>query len=171
MLINCDWLPSLERIHNNESEDEYERRIYKIFIKDFIYSHPIFNGLPIYIRFEPYKNNRVQAFYHVTTFGNDQDNRYIDNTRQERIRWIRAFIEHSDCKPIHCDECEGMKAWSMPYRGHISRVKLLLTEEKYIVILEPRTSYILLITAYYVDYSHTMKKLIKEFEKAKSAST
>ena len=45
-----------------------------------------------------------------------------------------------------------------------------IAEERYIVILEKRPTYYLLITAYYVEYDHNVRKLLKEFEKAKSAS-
>ena len=173
MLLNCDWLPLLELQQPEESDLDYENRIYNIFLGDFQDTHPELRGLPVVIRCSPIVDGKLQAFYHVTTWGDDKDNRNRDDARIQRIRWIRAFIEHSDCKPIHCDECTGMKMCSAPYKGKSSRIKILLEEEKYIVILEKREQYILLITAYYVDHTHRLDKLLKEYNeyKAKSAST
>ena len=44
------------------------------------------------------------------------------------------------------------------------------SEERYLVVLEKRKNYILLITAFYVNYDHSFQKLIKAYEKAKGAS-
>ena len=170
MLINCDWLPPLEAQAPDEPEEDYENRIYKLFLADFQDNDLLFDSLPIKIRWSPKVNDKIQAFYHVTTWGDDQNNRHVDKARQERIRWIRAFIENADCKPHNCDECEGMKAWSFKFHNKL-RIKLLLSEERYIVILEKRADYVLLITAFYLDYSHMLNKQLKEYEKAKGAST
>ena len=63
-----------------------------------------------------------------------------------------------------------MKAWSFKFHNKL-RIKLLLSEERYIVILEKRADYVLLITAFHLDYSHMLNKQLKEYEKAKGAST
>ena len=57
-----------------------------------------------------------------------------------------------------------MLVWSTPYKGH-SRVKMLLEDEQYLVVLEKRERYCLLITAFYVDQGHRLEKLLKEFDK------
>lgn len=57
-----------------------------------------------------------------------------------------------------------MLVWSTPYKGH-SRVKMLLEDEQYLVVLERREKYCLLITAFYVDQEHRLEKLRKEFDK------
>ena len=51
-----------------------------------------------------------------------------------------------------------MLVWSTPYKGH-SRVKMLLEDEQYLVVLERREKYCLLITAFYVDQEHRLEKL------------
>lgn len=168
MLLNCQWLPPLEFQKHNETDICYMQRLYEIFSDDFLRDQPTYYGQNICIRHEPYIDNRVQAFYHVTTYGNDKD-RKIDEERCKRIRWIRAFIEHSDCNKTECDDCSGMKLWATPYKS-FSRIKIFLEEEKYLIVLEKRESYILLITAFYVDYGHHLRKLLKEYEKAKRAS-
>ena len=62
-----------------------------------------------------------------------------------------------------------MKMWSQPYKNTV-RIKILLYEEKYLVILEKRKDYYLLITAYYVDQKHRLEALVNEYNKTKSAS-
>lgn len=169
MLINCEWLPPLVLRDSSMSDDDYLSILYRIFGDDFMNSHPIFDGLPVKIRFEPYVDSRVQAFYHVTTLDDGGDRRTLDEFRCERIRWIRAFIEHATCKNPLCAECSGMKLWTEQYH-HSIRIKIMLSEERYLVVLEKRKNYILLITAFYVNYDHSFQKLIKAYEKAKGAS-
>jgi len=68
----------------------------------------------------------------------------------------------------HCNSCDGIKVWSVPYKS-TTRVHLLLEEERYIVVLERRKSYCLLITAFYFEHDHSLKAKIKHYEKYKSA--
>ena len=46
------------------------------------------------------------------------------------------------------------------------RFKILFEEERYVVIIEERTDYCLLITAYYLDADHSLRKLLKEYDRA-----
>jgi hypothetical protein len=41
---------------------------------------------------------------------------------------------------------------------------LLLEEERYMVVLERREGYYLLITAFYFDYNHALRKQLKHYE-------
>ena len=56
--------------------------------------------------------------------------------------------------------------WREPYKNK-ERVHLLLEVERYIVILKPRQDYCLLITAFYLEYDHTLKKKVEHYEKYK----
>jgi hypothetical protein len=54
-----------------------------------------------------------------------------------------------------------------------SRVHFLFEEERYLVIIEKRENYNLLITAYYLEYNNALEKQLKhynQFKKAKDAS-
>lgn len=44
------------------------------------------------------------------------------------------------------------------------RVHILLEEEKYIVVVEPRATYCLLITAFYFEHDHALEKKLKHYE-------
>lgn len=169
MIIDCQWLPELLQRNPGETDNDYIKRLYKIFINDFITHKTYFSSLTVKIRYEPYIDGRVQTFYHVITVGESSESRVIDEDRCLRVRWIKAFIENATCHKSSCAECSGVKLWSAPYHSY-SRIMIFLEEEKYLVVLERRPKYILLITAYYVTYSHSLSKLRKQYEKAKSAS-
>lgn len=160
------WLPELEYFEDyNNIWHEYENSLYSIFKNDFINSFPRFEGKRVNIRKHPVEYGKEEAFFHVTCqdYSKNRD-RVPDIRRCERIRWVRAFIENYECDPSLCEECEGVKVWSEPY-GSNSRVHLLLEEERYMVVLERRESYCLLVTAFYFNYDHALKKRLKRYEK------
>jgi hypothetical protein len=59
--------------------------------------------------------------------------------------------------------CDGIKVWEEDYKTN-QRIYLLLEEERYIVIIERRETYCLLITAYYLDYDHSLRKLLAKYD-------
>lgn len=170
--MRCRWLPELMPCTNWAEFLAYEETIYQVFNHDFIQTQPYFENKPVNIRKNPLVGNREQAFFHVTSKEySGQNKRCPDPKRCERIRWIRAFIENYNCDPTKCDECDGIKVWDEPYKMY-TRVHILSEEEKYIVIVERRDTYNLLITAYYFDYPHALEKQLKKYEayvKAKRA--
>ena len=143
---------------------EYEDDIYDLFCRDFIDTYPLFEGKPVRIRKEPMVEGWYQAFFHVTSSeyipGRD---RFPDIKRCERILWIRAFIENYNCDPSLCPHCDGIKVWEEPYKTY-KRIHLLLEEENYMVIIERRDKYVLLITAMYFDYPHSLEKQLKKYD-------
>ena len=166
------WLPQMEYYQSNIDWQEYENLLYDIFRHDFIETTPQFNGKQVKIKKYPIEFDKESAFYHVTCKDyKDNGVRYPDLRRCERIRWIRAFIDNN-CDSTNCPNCTGIKTWIEPYKNK-KRVHILLEEERYIVVLEHRTqnhkhseNYIL-ITAFYLDYEHALKKKMKHYEKYK----
>lgn len=160
---NC-WLPKCEYYDGYKSWKDYEDFLYSIFRADFIEDHPKFEGKNVNVRFYPIENNKEEAFYHVTCQDYSKNrNRVPDFRRCERIRWVRAFIENYSCDPSLCTDCDGIKVWEKPYKTN-KRVHLLLEEERYIVVLERRENYFLLITAFYIEHDHTLSKKVQEYE-------
>ena len=161
--MNCPWLPETIPCDNWALFNEYDEELYQIFKADFIDTQPVFEQKAVKIRFHPMVDGKEQAYFHVTSvnYRDDQD-RKPDPRRCERIQWIRAFIENYQCDSSLCDECDGIKVWEEPYKSN-QRVYLLLEEEKYMVILERRPQYILLITAYYLNYAHMLEKQLKKY--------
>jgi len=170
-LITCYWLPDLllyDRLFPNKGS--YYDYVYKAFKKDFIDSTPIFNGKEVRIKEYPLWDGKQEAFYHITTKDyNHEEYRDFDILRCERIKWIKKFIENHDCNRANCKDCSGIKTWEAIYKKRI-RTKILFEEERYIVILEDRQKYYLLITAFYVDSDIRLANFVKEYQETKSAS-
>lgn len=89
-----------------------------------------------------------------------------DFRRCERIRWVRKFIENYKCNLAECKECDGIKVWEEDYHGN-PRVHILLEEERYMVVVEKREKYCLLITAFYFEQDHKLRKKLKKYQKYK----
>ena len=66
---------------------------------------------------------------------------------------IKPIIENfSKCESCSLDDnCNGILIWKENIFGN-DRIHLYLQEENYVIVLEKRTNYYLLITAFYVDY-------------------
>ena len=165
---NC-WLPELMVQSDYEDWQHYYDAVYGIFHSDFIEDHPYFESKKVVIRKYPIEHGREDAFFHVTCQDYyHQNDRAPDFRRCERIRWVRKFIENYNCDPSLCEDCEGVKIWAEPYHS-TERVHLLLEEERYLVVLERRRDYILLITAYYVDQDHSLDKLVRRWMKNRAS--
>lgn len=158
------WLPQLEEYNKYSDWKEYEDVLYSIFSHDFIDSCPVFEAKEVHIRKYPIEFGKEEAFFHVTCQDYLKDGeREPDLRRCERIRWVRSFIENYKCDPSLCENCDGIKVWVEPYKGN-ERVHLLLEEERYMVVLEKRDSYILLITAFFLEHNHALRKKLAKFD-------
>lgn len=171
-MIDCEWLPSLIPYDGGEWE-VYEAILYQIFKKDFIVNSPYYKNNKVVIRKHPMFQSKEEAFFHITCKEDKTTNdRVPDLRRCERIKWVKAFIDNAECD-IGCSECEGIKVWDKPYNNTV-RTHILFEEQKYMVVLEKRIDYVLLITAFYLDYEHQLRKKVQEykkyFNKAKDAS-
>lgn len=51
------------------------------------------------------------------------------------------------------------------------RVHILLEEERYMVVVECRKDYCLLITAFYFEHDHSLNKKLKKYDEYKTSST
>lgn len=165
MSDNC-WLPDLLFFDDyNNNWDNYQDAIYNTFKADLIDNPPSFEGKIIKIRWQPIEYDKPEAFFHVTCQDYRKDGeRFPDFRRCERIRWIKAFILNYKCDSSLCESCDGVKVWKEPYQNKM-RVHILLEEEKYIVVVEPRATYCLLITAFYFEHDHALEKKLKHYEK------
>lgn len=163
---NC-WVPNLEYYDDYNSWNEYEDALYAIFQHDFLDSYPQFENTRVNVRHYPIEYGKEDAFFHTTCKDyRGQGERDPDFRRCERIRWIRAFIENYNCDASLCEECDGVKVWREPFKSR-TRVHILLEEERYVVILEEREKYFLLITAFYLDYDNALQKQLKHYEQYK----
>ncbi len=159
------WLPQMEFFDDYGNDwPSYEEALYSIFKADFIDSHPCYKCLRVAVKHYPKEYGKEEAFFHTTCKDYIGDGERVPDFRRcERIRWVRAFIENYDCDPSLCEECDGVKVWNEPYKSR-ERVHILLAEERYMVVLEKRDDFFLLITAFYFDYEHALEKQLKHYE-------
>lgn len=164
-MSNSCWLPELEYLDDYQNSWQlYENALYSIFKTDFVDSHPSFEGKQVNIRRHPIEYNKEEAFFHVTCQDYLKDGQRVPDFRRcERIRWVRRFIENYQCDTSKCQDCDGIKVWSEPYKS-TTRVHILFEEERYMVVLERRESYCLLITAFYFNHDHALEKKLKHYE-------
>ena len=156
MDLEITWLPEVIQLQSFEGNwDKYFEFIYKVFVKDFIESRPVYEGRKLNLKKLPTYEGKDATFWHIISEGDIEDSRIPNLRRCERIRWPRPIIENS-ADPV-------VKIWQNNRKGKV-RICLLLDPANYIVILDRRANYDLFWTAYPVDWPHQKRKLIKEYE-------
>jgi hypothetical protein len=88
------------------------------------------------------------GFWHLITQGEKEEEREVDLRRCERIHWIEYIFKNSHLNYIKC--------WENT-RKNKTRILFWIEQEEYLVVLEKRCEYLLLITA----YPHRSSKSIK----------
>ena len=135
--------------------EAYNEAVYQVFKEDFVRSKPSFRGQRLRLKAHPKIDGKEYTYYHFTHTGDIENERIPDLRRMERIPWPKPIIESS--------ENTILKVWRNK-RGSHERILILHEDEKYIVILEDRTTYILPWTAFYIEHRHRMNKFLKEYE-------
>lgn len=173
-LDECKWLPDIVECKDFGKWNEYLEEIYEIFKKDFIYSRPIFEGKGVNFRRAPMDGKYEHTFTHLThkdeyhNYTNPND-RIPDPRRAERIGWNKPIIENYLCDE-NCNNCEKILYFEKYYKKNV-RAYFLFKNVKFLVIIEKREKYNLLITGYYVEYENAMNKLLREYEQYKKQKT
>lgn len=143
----------------------YEEYLYGIFINT-LYNHKVYyNELPVGLKRYPEFRNKESSFYHLTCkdFNNtgDENQRELDLRRCERLHWIKPAIETN-----HLCDCNQncFYIYNKIVRNK-ERLHFLDVEDRYMVVLERRDGYYLLITAYYIEYDNILNRKIEEYER------
>src|SRR4051812_25717142 len=90
-----DWLPPLVLMADHDHDwARYIAAVYAAFRADFVDSQPRFDGRWVRHRRDPIYEGREAGFWHCVSDGATEDERLPDIRRCERIRWLRAVIEH-----------------------------------------------------------------------------
>lgn len=173
-LYKCKWLPDIIECKDFGKWNEYLENIYKVFKKDFIENKPIFEEKVVNFRKAPMDGKYEYAFIHLTHKDEYHDSsnpndRIPDPRRAERIGWNRPIIENYKCDE-NCENCEKILYFEEYYKNNI-RAYFLFKNAKFLVILEKRKKYNLLITGYYIEYDNAMNKYINKYEKYKKQKT
>ena len=170
----CKWLSpiiTLEQYNNNW--EDYNSELYNIFLNDFIKNKIYYKGKKVEVRINPKQNNYEHAFIHLTCIStkatSDPNDRLPDLRRCERIKWNREIIENSNCKD-NCVGCKKVLYYEQYYKNNV-RINLVFIDAKFKVILEKRDRYYLLITGYYIEFNHTIRKELEKVAKFNQQKT
>lgn len=157
---NC-FLPKIRDYDSEKDWDNYYEEIYEVFKNDFLDNNRklFFNNLPVNIKKYPMVYNKEQAFYHITNKNESSDSlRTPDYRRCERIEWVRLFIENYFCNKL-CDNCWGIHNWTQPDKRNTIRTYIWSKTKRFLVVLEKREKYYLLITAFHISESNIKKQI------------
>jgi hypothetical protein len=138
--------------------DEYIDHIYSIFYEDVVDKKLYFRGEELKLKWNPIFQEKAYTFYHITHQGEDEANRTPDLRRCERMSWLRPTV-------TNCDKW-NLKVFEQK-RG--SKVRLciwleMIDEFDYFVIIDVRSNYKLLWTAFVAEYPHQIRAKQREYE-------
>ena len=173
-MIHCKWLPQINECTDFNNWNEYLKNLYTVFKKDFIESKPLFDNKIVNFRKYPMESIYEHSFIHLTHVGNGKEklnpnDRIPDPPRAARIAWPRAIIENYKCNE-NCINCNNIKYYEVLYKGKI-RCHLLFEDVKFLVVLEKRETYNLLVTSYYLNYDNSLDKHLKKYMKYQKQKT
>jgi hypothetical protein len=135
----------------------YLRRQYEQFRADFIDSQPnVFHPKRWAIKRHPVSQGKEATFWHVTSTGTTEDERIPEMRRMERLGWIRPMIDAIK-RP------EAVCSWVEVRNGDL-RPNIALPDFSYIVVLSERNDYVMLWTAYFVEFAHQRERLKKKWQ-------
>lgn len=103
------------------------------------------------------------TYWHIVSSGNDEKSRIPDLRRYERIEWPFTIIHNC------LNSCNKILVWENKRKGK-NRILIYCDEIRYLAVLDNRGSYYFFWTAYPIDYEHTRKKLLKEYNKYAKAA-
>lgn len=142
---------------------EYQKELYKIFCRDIKDGELTFKGKIVKIRYQPIKFGKEEAFFHITCQDyNKGGERVPDFRRCERIKWIRQFIKAAEirAKVEYNGQSYDLKIWTEQIKREL-RYHILCEELRFMVVVAERDKYCLLITAFYFDHDHSLRKKLK----------
>jgi len=153
-----DWLPELLLFNEDANGiwNDYVDLVYTVFRDSFITSQPKFMNKWVRCRRDPLTQGREAGFWHCISEGKDEINRTPDIRRCERIKWVRAILDHI--------EDDRIDVWVI--KDHSDLRHAIWFDECYLIILAERgrlvdgsSRYYQLITAYCTEQEHRKQKL------------
>lgn len=157
-----EWLPALMTLAEYSGNfPTYLEAVYQAFRADFVNSFPTYPAKRFALKRHPMSDGKEATFWHLVSSGPNEEERLPDLRRTERIRWPRPIIESLGSDRIH--------SWKNR-RGNQERLVIAIDDFSYVVILEDRTDYVLLWTAYFVEETHRREKLAREYRASKESS-
>ena len=134
---------------------QYLEAVYAIFKRDFVDSKPSWEGKRFALKKYPIEFGKEHTFYHITHEGHDEEERKPDFRRMERIAFPRFMIDNV--------KHPTLKVW-LKRINNSDRIHIMNDDERFLVVLDIREKIFLLWTAFYIEYDHTLRKKLKEYE-------
>lgn len=158
--VACSSLNTLEQF--NGDYKKYDKFLYnEIYLGELTEGSLRFNNKKVSFKKHPIECDKEQTYFHLTTKSTNKgiplSEREPDLRRCERLHWIRPSLEtdHVDLCGLSC-----FVKYVEPYKN-TERTHLFNEQERYLIILEERENYYLLITAFYIhenQYLQSTKK-------------
>lgn len=158
---------SLLKCANLARFNEYENYLYEIFVSIYEANSLYYKKTPVIMKHYPPDYGERSGFYHLTCenygkTGNEED-RSPNLRRCERLKWPQQII--TKCT----EDCFELLVWENERRGK-TQILLFCPKLDYVVVLGKRNNYLLLITAYPVDYPNRRKDLLREYNQYKQTT-
>lgn len=152
--INNDFCKLIECQDYNKYL-EYENHIYQIFIDEYVNSSNTFLGKRLGVRKDPKLNNRYNGFVHYIC---GHDMKYPDFNRCSRIKWGKRIID------LIAADIDNTKKYNMKIYLKDKKYHILLEKERFLIVIEDKRDYMMLITAVYLDHNHSLRKKQKDYK-------
>jgi len=152
-----EWLPDLITLNEYDGDwPEYCEAIYSIFHRDFVASKPTYPPKRFALKRHPEYDGKAATFWHLISTGKDEEERTPDMRRCERIAWPKPMIEAIG---------NGEVCLWRNSRGRSERILIAVEDFSYVVVLDDREDFVLLWTAYYVEYPNKRRRMKQEYKK------
>lgn len=159
--FTTDPVPDLRSLE----EDNYVEILYQKFLDDLVFRDLPWkkDGLQVSLRRHPEIDGRHAIFWHIISGGTgSEQSRSLEPGRCARIHWIRILVEIFNSE---FPEEKEIRWWIDNKRASKPRYVITRPEFDYIVVIEQRVDYALLVTAYYAEQEHRRRKLKREHDK------
>ncbi len=141
-------------------EEDILPMLYSVFETDFKLFPPKFLKYQVGYDRRILEDEKEEGFWHIITKAekkNRKEERCYDSRRAERIHWIKPLILNHSHNMI--------KSWNYLESSGKVRNYIWIEDHNFIVILQwdnNKQEYIL-ITSYFIENSHTKRKLLQKF--------
>ncbi len=163
--MTADW-PPLGRDLNSFGGDwgAFDAHCYSCYWADFYTTRPTWPEADksFNIKRHPEIDSRCATFAHITSEGRVESERTVALDRAERIGWPRLILDEF-ALTFPAAESERI-VWWKSRRGNDWRYLIALADFSYVVVVADRGAYVLLWTAYPVEYDSRRRKLKAEWE-------
>jgi len=152
-----DWLPPLIELSDVDGDPTlWLETLYKSYTVDFIENPPEIKGKPV-LRDSKLLNGKEITFWHIVE-GSDKEGMTGVEDRYSRIGWVKPILEAAGTNKV----IAWKKEVRMKNRRKRERIHAATVDFSYLVVIEEREKYFILITAFPILYGSKRIKLKEE---------